>query len=311
MTSPAEETASDTERRRARRRERRAKRAERHAGRGSRPQVKTNNSNTTVTSYALDDDDPEPGRGRQPPTPRIHPDPILHTGHELKESPRSTDLHPPPKTTNKPGLVKSPYDYLDRSDLESLYDLRQHSYDDRHTRGSSTHHKHRDRHDHRNRQHDDEKRRSHRHSTRHRSATKTYKIKEIYDEDEEHRSKRWSWRKKSLIIAIPIVLIIIIALAVAIAVSKKHSFTYTPSYSQVTNSSAFTNGGASNNANDTDDGIGAGTDKYVYYSGPASEFPSKDEWVSFANMWEANRNLILSSCKTLGYGKDDKSAPLP
>ena len=93
--------------------------------------------------------------------------------------------------------------------------------------------------------------------------------------------------------------------------SKKHSFKYTPSYSQVTNSSAFTNGGASTNANDTDDGIGAGTDRYVYYSGPASNFPPKGQWVSFANMWEANRNSILHACSILGYGKDDTSVLLP
>lgn len=326
MTSPIEETASDCERRRARRRERRAKRAERHAERSSTSPVKTN---IAVTSNPLDND-LEQGRVRLPSTPQEQPDPILQTAHKLKESPRSTDLYRPP-TTAIPAPVQTPYDYLDRYDLDSLHDLRQHSYDDhhkresstnrkhrdhddRHRRESSTHHKHRDRdnrHEHRQRQHHDEKRRSHHSPTKYRSPTNDYKIKENYEEYEEHKSRRWSWKKKSLIIAISVILIIIIALAAAIAVSKKHSFKYTPSYSQVTNTSAFTNGGASKNANDTDDGIGAGTDRYVYYSGPASNFPSKEEWVSFTNMWEANRNVILNSCKNLGYGKDDTSVLLP
>ncbi|KKY24994.1 putative glycoside hydrolase [Phaeomoniella chlamydospora] len=311
----AEETASDCERRRADRRERRAKR---RAERGFTSSIEIN---ATVPSYSsLDDLQPE--GVQQPPTPQNHSDPAFHTIQELNSSPRPTDPYPP-STTGSQSPVKTPYDHLDRYDADYLHKLQPHGYDDRRTRKSSGHPKHKERHsrhdhgdyrhhqnDHRNHHYHDAKHRSHHDRTSRPNSTDQYDTKETYDEYEEHEPRRWSRGKIVLLIAISIILIIIIAFAVAIAVAKKRAFKYTPSYSKVTNHTAFTNGGASKDANNTDDGIGSGTDQYVYYSGAASQFPAKSTWVSFANMWKNNRNGIKNSCQTLGYGKDNTSVLL-
>ena len=317
MASYEEETASDRERRRERRRERHKRRAERHAKRAS---ASPDKNNITVTPHPLNDD---------PVLEPVHlssmeqrdPESRFRTAHDQKEFHQTIDPYPPP-TMVRPDPVEVTDAHLNRYDAEDLSDLQQYSYDHGHERGSSAHHQRKERHDRhghekrkqhhesQNRQYYDEKHRSYHSETLYRSPTDDYKTAGNYAGYEDHKSRKWSWKKKLLIIVAPIILLIIIILAVAIAVSKKHSFKYTPSFVQVTNSSAFTNGGASKDANNTDDGIGAGTDRYIYYSGPASQFPPKDQWVSFADMWAANRNVMLQACKILDYGKNDRLALL-
>lgn len=117
----------------------------------------------------------------------------------------------------------------------------------------------------------------------------------------------WSRRRKLIIFGSIAALVVVIAIVVGVAVALSNSkYSYTPSYAQVTNSDAFTSGGAThNNPNDTSDGIGAGEDKYVYYQGPAANFPASTSWVSFDDMWKANLVLLQTSCSTLGEGSDN------
>jgi hypothetical protein len=100
-----------------------------------------------------------------------------------------------------------------------------------------------------------------------------------------------------------IVLIIIIALAATLSRKK---FNYTPSFAQVNSTIAFTSGGATRkNVNDTDDGIGAGTDSYIYYHGNESNFPASSQWVSFKDMWTANLDTFKNSCGWLNRGPNN------
>ncbi|KAL9113933.1 MAG: hypothetical protein Q9227_002067 [Pyrenula ochraceoflavens] len=333
MASSEGETASDIERRRARRRERRARRAERHAKRGSTSPVK---NRTAVSTYPLDDNT-EPERVRPPSSPPKYTESPARTVHDPEDLHLTIDSHHAPPTIEKPAPAELIYSHRNRHDAEDSYDLDPDVYNDRHVRGNLAYPQHKERYDghshghkkrlqqrdhekrsrkrnceNRERHYEppgrqcyDEKHRSHHAERSYESFTDEYKAEEDYAEYKDHRSRRWSWKKKVLIFGIPLLLIFIIILAVAIAVSKKHSFKYTPSYVQVTNSTAFTNGGASRNANNTDDGRGAGQDRYIYYSGPESQFPPKGEWVSFADMWTANKNVIQNSCKILGYGKNN------
>ena len=118
---------------------------------------------------------------------------------------------------------------------------------------------------------------------------------------------RWSRKQKIIVFGSSAALLVIVAIVVGVAVAlTRQAFSYTPSYAQVTNSEAFTTGGATHNSpNDTTDGIGAGQDTYTYYSGPASKFPASDSWISFTNMWEANLHTLQTSCGVLGEGKDN------
>lgn len=106
------------------------------------------------------------------------------------------------------------------------------------------------------------------------------------------------------IAAVIVILIIIIAVAASLSGSDFH---YTPSYAKVTNQTAFDTGGATNDNpyQHLQDGIGAGTDAYTYYQGPAANFPTSDKWVSFEDMWNANKPVIAQSCGWLKEGPDN------
>lgn len=105
--------------------------------------------------------------------------------------------------------------------------------------------------------------------------------------------------------------IIILAIIIGTAVSLSGSdFTYTPPPpdSQVTNEAAFESGAATKDDPPTNhDGTGAGEDKYVYYEGDASNFPTSDQWMSYQQMWTNNLPTIQGACSTLGDGDDDSS----
>lgn len=117
----------------------------------------------------------------------------------------------------------------------------------------------------------------------------------------------WSRRKKLIVVGSVIATVIIIAIIIAAAVSLSgSSFDYTPSSAKVTNEAAFQSGGASRDTPPLNhDGVGAGEDKYVYYTGDASNFPPSSEWVSYQQMWTNNLPTIQGSCSTLGDGDDD------
>lgn len=90
---------------------------------------------------------------------------------------------------------------------------------------------------------------------------------------------------------------------------RSSGYSYTPSNAHVTNETAFASGGATRaNPNITDDGIGKGVDRYVYYTGGPQNFPLSSEWVSFHDMWQANLPNIQKSCSVLGYGDDDTAS---
>ena len=130
--------------------------------------------------------------------------------------------------------------------------------------------------------------------------------------------KKWyqiQWTRKRKIIGWSLLALLIIIIAVIIGVVvffKETAFTYTPSNAHVTNAAAFSSGGAtkSNPYKSTNDGIGAGADTYKYYTGPSTNFPAANTWVSFSDMWSANLNTLQTSCGTLGAGPDNSAAQI-
>ncbi|KAI9752407.1 MAG: hypothetical protein M4579_005631 [Chaenotheca gracillima] len=77
-----------------------------------------------------------------------------------------------------------------------------------------------------------------------------------------------------------------------------------PSSATVTNSAAY-----NDNAN-VNDGIGAGTDSYTYYSGPASSFPNKSKWLSFDDMFNGYMGQLQESCGNNGWGPNNTPAQI-
>ena len=74
---------------------------------------------------------------------------------------------------------------------------------------------------------------------------------------------------------------------------------------------AFASGAASTDYNNDNDGVGNGTDQYVYYSGPASSFPTNKTWVSFGDMFENYAPQMLISCGNENPPQqNDRSGPL-
>jgi len=115
-------------------------------------------------------------------------------------------------------------------------------------------------------------------------------------------------RRKFLICGGVAALVLVIALAVGLGVGLTvgNKYDYTPSFAHVTNTAAFTNGGATHNSPwDTNDGIGAGKDEYTYYSGNWTNFPNASDWVSFSDMWSGNLHTLQTSCETLGDGSNN------
>lgn len=145
----------------------------------------------------------------------------------------------------------------------------------------------------------------------------TYDEAEFYkygrmEEDDSYYEKRscccCSWGRRTCVvfsIALSVIILIII-IALAVSLSRKGGFKYTPSTAQVNNTVAFDEGGATRKSvNDTSIGVGAGTDAYTYYQGNASNFPSKDRWVSFHDMWDANLDTFKYSCGWLDRGENN------
>lgn len=148
----------------------------------------------------------------------------------------------------------------------------------------------------------------------------TYDEAEFYkygrmEEDDEHYNNRrcccclWSGRRKCVVFCIALsVILLIIIIALAVALPKKGGFKYKPSTAQVNNTIAFDEGGATRKSvNDTSIGVGAGTDSYTYYQGNASNFPPKERWASFEDMWKANLDTFKQSCGWLDRG--DNNSP--
>ncbi|KAL5450638.1 hypothetical protein PMIN07_000023 [Paraphaeosphaeria minitans] len=135
-----------------------------------------------------------------------------------------------------------------------------------------------------------------------------------HDRRDEHNNRRcgccsmWSRRRKCVVFGLITlsVIILIIIIAVAATLSRKRGFNYVPSIAQVNNTEAFSSGGATNKSvNNTNDGIGAGTDTYTYYHGDASNFPNQTHWVTFSDMWTANLDTFKYSCGWLKRGDDN------
>lgn len=127
------------------------------------------------------------------------------------------------------------------------------------------------------------------------------------------RSRRqkagWSRRRKLVVWGgIALVLVIVIAVAVGVGVSVSQSskpYNYTPLTIQVTNDTAFGQGATKDGSSNLNDGIGAGEDKYTYYSGDVSQFPASSQWVSFGDMWNGNLYTLKHACKYLKAGKNN------
>ena len=104
-----------------------------------------------------------------------------------------------------------------------------------------------------------------------------------------------------------VILLLIIIIAVAASLAGGDDFNYVPRFNQVTNETSFTTGGATraDPLKSLNDGIGAGKDVYKYYEGPAANFPTEDGWVSFEDMWKANKPIMRKSCGWLEEGPDN------
>lgn len=129
---------------------------------------------------------------------------------------------------------------------------------------------------------------------------------------------QWTGRKKLLVLGGAALAAIVIGVAVGVGVSlgtkKDEPYTYVPAKGdlKVTNPVAFEQGGATNaDPSNTADGIGAGEDKYTYYSGPAANFPDHTKWVSFENLWAGNLHMIQNSCKLNNHGANNRWAQSP
>jgi len=67
-------------------------------------------------------------------------------------------------------------------------------------------------------------------------------------------------------------------------------------------------GGAKVTSINNQDGIGGGQDKYTMYWGDGSAgagWPAKENWVSFENMFNNNKQIMFSSCGWNSWGADD------
>ena len=128
------------------------------------------------------------------------------------------------------------------------------------------------------------------------------------------RRQGWTGRKKLVVAGAVAAIVIVIAVAVGVGVSlsgthKDQPYTYVPAKGdlKVTNDLAFEQGGATHNdPSNVNDGIGAGEDKYTYYSGNASNFPDHTKWISFENLWAGNLHSIQTSCKVNKHGKNNR-----
>ncbi|MCJ1343056.1 hypothetical protein MMC31_001247 [Peltigera leucophlebia] len=59
------------------------------------------------------------------------------------------------------------------------------------------------------------------------------------------------------------------------------------------------------NSINNQDGIGAGSDTYIQHCGNGDDFPQTSQWVSFKEMFDANKLLMFRSCGQNNWGADD------
>lgn len=81
---------------------------------------------------------------------------------------------------------------------------------------------------------------------------------------------------------------------------------------KVTTNGVVTGSVAVSSIND-DDGNGAGTDAYKFYEGDGSTgagWPATSDWVSFNDMFEANKAVMKTSCSSLFSVPDDSDAEI-
>lgn len=90
------------------------------------------------------------------------------------------------------------------------------------------------------------------------------------------------------------------------ALGAPTTFLESRSVGVATNQACFSGarGGCASSINDND-GIGAGSDSYTYYSGGAGNFPARAKWVSFNSMFSANAVNMRVSCANNGWGAND------
>lgn len=94
-----------------------------------------------------------------------------------------------------------------------------------------------------------------------------------------------------------------IAFAAMAAASPLTKRVDNPASAQVTNTGAL---GYSASSSNIQDGIGAGSDSYKCYpSGQAGDFPQAGSWVSFEDMFNANKAIMSVGCANNGWGAND------
>jgi hypothetical protein len=76
-----------------------------------------------------------------------------------------------------------------------------------------------------------------------------------------------------------------------------------PTSAQVTNAAAFSSGAGTQSPNLNAGATGSGS--YTCYSGGAQNFPDQSKWVSFADMFNANKQAMTTGCSGLGVQPED------
>lgn len=74
---------------------------------------------------------------------------------------------------------------------------------------------------------------------------------------------------------------------------------------KVHNTAAFDNGGGSHKPTKDQYGGVEGKDEFKLYTGQASAFPKKEDWIAFDDMWESNQKLVVSACSDHGWGDNN------
>jgi hypothetical protein len=86
--------------------------------------------------------------------------------------------------------------------------------------------------------------------------------------------------------------------------------TLDPTTAIVASSQAFTSGaGNIQNANTSDSNV-TGANVYNCYSGPAQNYPSKNQWISFDAMWNANLATLGRGCAVFGVSPENTAAQI-
>jgi hypothetical protein len=117
---------------------------------------------------------------------------------------------------------------------------------------------------------------------------------------------RGSCCKRIVALILGLGIVATIAACCAIYIPRRlHSKEIDDGLPKVSNKDAYKNGGATKHPTKTDVGKAEGQDHYQLYQGDWTQFPDKDEWVTFDHLWDSNLQLIKTACTDHQWGEDN------